>query len=326
MEKNGIRKKHSKVFRVLVMFPLFIIILMLIVYFSKKMYWNSVKDSVRQHFDLKLSIMNDYREEEHIIPAYTSSLSAYVPESYQQSEEFIALQAYLYAYDIMYDIPSHYRSEYEYESMWNCMREVPYNYDGYYAEEILRFRQEIYDDYSMLLAGIAQAGTCLHEGCENTAEVMAVDNGEICIFHYCYSHRCRNEGCDKDKVTTIYCREHAPWGSFCYEFGCDELVDPDVRGTRYCKRHRCSEAGCKEGKLSYSKYCCEHYRKYQNSQSSSSYRRSSSGSSGKKKSDVYDVYSFDDPDDFADEWAEEFGDGNFGDGWDDAWDYWHDNQ
>ena len=35
-------------------------------------------------------------------------------------------------------------------------------------------------------------------------------------------------------------------------------------------------------------------------------------------SDPYDVSEYDDPDDFAEEWAEEFGDGNY----DDAYDYW----
>ena len=35
-------------------------------------------------------------------------------------------------------------------------------------------------------------------------------------------------------------------------------------------------------------------------------------------SDPYDVSDYDDPDDFAEEWAEEFGDGNY----DDAYDYW----
>lgn len=40
--------------------------------------------------------------------------------------------------------------------------------------------------------------------------------------------------------------------------------------------------------------------------------------------DPYDVYDFKDPDDFADEWAEEFGDGDFEEGYDDAFCYWED--
>lgn len=35
--------------------------------------------------------------------------------------------------------------------------------------------------------------------------------------------------------------------------------------------------------------------------------------------DPYDVYDYDDPDDFAEEWAEDFGDGDY-----DAYDYWED--
>lgn len=35
---------------------------------------------------------------------------------------------------------------------------------------------------------------------------------------------------------------------------------------------------------------------------------------------LYDVGAHDNPDDFADEWAEEFGDGNY----DDIYDYWED--
>lgn len=35
---------------------------------------------------------------------------------------------------------------------------------------------------------------------------------------------------------------------------------------------------------------------------------------------LYDVGAHDNPDDFADEWAEEFGDGNY----DDVYDYWED--
>lgn len=52
-----------------------------------------------------------------------------------------------------------------------------------------------------------------------------------------------------------------------------------------------------------------------------SYQGTYSGSST-EKSDVYDVQDFDDPDDFADEWAEEFGDGDYNEGYDDAYEYW----
>lgn len=47
--------------------------------------------------------------------------------------------------------------------------------------------------------------------------------------------------------------------------------------------------------------------------------------SAQRRYDPYDVYDFDDPDEFADEWAEEFGDGDEEEGWDDAWDYWQEH-
>lgn len=40
--------------------------------------------------------------------------------------------------------------------------------------------------------------------------------------------------------------------------------------------------------------------------------------------DPYDVDDYDDPDDFAEEWAEEFGDGDFEEGYEEAYDYWED--
>ena len=42
-------------------------------------------------------------------------------------------------------------------------------------------------------------------------------------------------------------------------------------------------------------------------------------------SNSYDVYNYDDPDDFADDWAEEFDGGNYDGGYDDAYDYWEEN-
>ncbi|MBQ4045278.1 MAG: hypothetical protein II627_02420 [Lachnospiraceae bacterium] len=49
---------------------------------------------------------------------------------------------------------------------------------------------------------------------------------------------------------------------------------------------------------------------------------SSHASSGKKIWDPYGVEDYDDPEDFADDWAEEFGEGNYEEGYDDAVDYW----
>ena len=79
-------------------------------------------------------------------------------------------------------------------------------------------------------------------------------------------------------------------------------------------------------------YCDEPGRNStSNSYSSKSQR---SYSSGKKStpsrsyntySNSYDVYNYDDPDDFADDWAEEFDGGNYDGGYDDAYDYWEEN-
>lgn len=38
-----------------------------------------------------------------------------------------------------------------------------------------------------------------------------------------------------------------------------------------------------------------------------------------------EVYNYDDPDDFADDWAEEFGGGNYDGGYNAAYDYWEEN-
>lgn len=59
--------------------------------------------------------------------------------------------------------------------------------------------------------------------------------------------------------------------------------------------------------------------------SSNSSSGKSSGSSSKKKYDPYGVYDYDDGDEFAAEWAEEFGDGDYEDGYDEAYDYWEYN-
>ena len=50
-----------------------------------------------------------------------------------------------------------------------------------------------------------------------------------------------------------------------------------------------------------------------------------SNSYSSRRNDSYDVYNYDDPDDFADDWAEEFDGGNYDGGYDDAYDYWEEN-
>ena len=105
----------------------------------------------------------------------------------------------------------------------------------------------------------------------------------------------------------------------------------------------CDELGCWNKKDWGTNYCMEHInsiyeeamkreRAYENSQrknsTSNSYSSKSqrSYSSGKKStpsrsyntySNSYDVYNYDDPDDFSGEWEDEFDDG-----YDEAYDYW----
>ncbi len=56
---------------------------------------------------------------------------------------------------------------------------------------------------------------------------------------------------------------------------------------------------------------------------SGSYRKSSGAGSNPE---MYGVEQYIDGDDFADEWAEEFGDGDEDEGYDDAYDYWMEHQ
>ena len=67
----------------------------------------------------------------------------------------------------------------------------------------------------------------------------------------------------------------------------------------------CLKSGCISSAVTGSGYCSKH-------------KTSGTYSSG-KKSDPYDVYDYDDADDFADEWEDEFED------WDDAWDYYEEH-
>ena len=99
---------------------------------------------------------------------------------------------------------------------------------------------------------------------------------------------------------------------------------------------KCSKSGCSNYKSS-GAYCYVHTPKSSSkstttksySGTSNSYSSNSntykSTSSGYKYSDPYDVKSYKSADDFADDWADEFDDGDWGDAWDDATEYWEDN-
>lgn len=120
----------------------------------------------------------------------------------------------------------------------------------------------------------------------------------------------------------------------CIVSGC---ILEHMRGSLYCRKHICLKSGCTEKAIFDTHYCKEHMSMSINSEPSMySYRsepksttnnRSSSPSSSYQPYiayDPYDVYDYADGDDFADEWAEEFGDGDYDEGYDEAYDYWED--
>lgn len=91
-----------------------------------------------------------------------------------------------------------------------------------------------------------------------------------------------------------------------YSFRVRDGKAVDVREVRYSSSGRSSSSG----------------------KSSSSGRSSSSGSYGNRYWDSYDVEDYDDPDDFADDWADDFADlvdGDYEDGYDEAYEYWEEN-
>lgn len=214
---------------------------------------------------------------------------------------------------------------------WNDhLKDIPEDYNGYYAEEIFAFRRSVKDLYDRIEAAEKTAPVCLIEGCSRKGEIEIDPDDNIITFEYCDRHKCITSGCGKPRQTENYCLKHSPSSTICAFDGCDNLVDKSVKNCRYCSRHKCKAEGCPEGifdALS-SRYCLSHYREYEKANSSTPSKTGSSGSSNNNdlRNDPFDVYDFDDPDDFADEWAEEFGDGDFEDGWDDAWDYWQENQ
>ena len=67
-------------------------------------------------------------------------------------------------------------------------------------------------------------------------------------------------------------------------------------------------------------------RSRETTQKYATYSSNRSTSSIRQRQDPYDVYDYDDPDDFAEEWAEEFGDGDYESGYEDAYDYWVDER
>ncbi len=219
------------------------------------------------------------------------------------------------------------------------------DYSGYYAAEILQFREKILERYEHLkeTPDYLHLKKCAVDSCTERQHIEVSMEDNISVSKYCWDHKCTEAGCPNERITEYYCAEHCPWDTKCIVMNCDNLTYSS--GMDFCCEHKCHSFGCSSG-IYYTKdniwnYCKNHYderkekervkqaeenkpnKKKSGSSNSNNYGFSYSGSG---ENDPYDVYDFDDPDDFADEWAEEFGDGDFEDGWDDAWDYWQENQ
>ena len=164
---------------------------------------------------------------------------------------------------------------------------------------------------------------CAHPGCKKKKYC-----GSYCATHdICtvksacktanYGGRkiCKNEHCGNTATYSDgYCGRHTSSKSTgssyssssssktCFKSGCSKSR---ATGSVYCYSHMCLKSGCISSAVTGSGYCSKH-------------KTSGTYSSG-KKSDPYDVYDYDDADDFADEWEDEFED------WDDAWDYYEEH-
>ena len=120
------------------------------------------------------------------------------------------------------------------------------------------------------------------------------------------SETCSVKGCYRSAVSGgSYCSRHT-----CSKSGCRNYA----AGNGYCLSHAKksnSSGGKKFGSSGSSRYSSSKSRSYRSSGSSRSYSRSYS-----KTSDPYDVYDYDDPEDFYFDWEDDFED------FEDAEDYW----
>lgn len=268
---------------------------------------------------------NDLTKAQNRIKAFDKFVSKWKSTN---GEEIDALEGYLNVY--LYEMPvlKEHMDVGDYKSLWEeHLKDIPEDYDGYYALKILLVRAKIKYVYDRIIKAENDAPLCAAEGCSEKGDVEADSEGHVYAHKYCWSHKCLKKGCGEPKKTEYYCVEHSP---HCRIEGCTNLVDEDVPGCHYCTAHKCAVADCPEmsADLDGTHYCLHHYREFEKRKNSGKSGSSSYGFSRKNDSrnDPFDVYDFDDPDDFADEWAEEFGEGDFEDGWDDAWDYWQDSR
>ena len=141
------------------------------------------------------------------------------------------------------------------------------------------------------------SGTCAVKGCYRSS----VYGGSYCSKHICSKYNCKNLAVDGG-----YCSEHqkksytgSTGSNFsssvkrCVVFGCNNVRSG---GSCYCSRHKCAKSGC-TNKADASGYCGRHYS---------------------ATKDPYDVYDYDDPEDFYFYWEDDFVD------YEDAEDYWED--
>ena len=129
---------------------------------------------------------------------------------------------------------------------------------------------------------------------------------------YCYTHTCRENGCNK-KAVNRYCSEHK-----CKQSGCDRrywYTSGKYKG--YCERCAVDNASPKAKQELYNankKYIPEKKTTKTNNKKSNSAKNTST--SKKKSSTMPDCDDYDSYEDFMDDW-----DGNMPDG-SDAEDYW----
>lgn len=177
--------------------------------------------------------------------------------------------------------------------------------DGGYCSS---HQKKTYGSSSSSSAGQSGSKTCVVSGCNKSATGGS---------SYCYTHKCKHSGCKSYGPDDGYCASHAKkssssgntssgkkYGSSgssssgsssstkqCIVTGCH---NSRMSGSSYCSKHKCGQSGC-NNKADGSGYCSRHHS---------------------KAGAPYDVYDFDDPEDFYWYWEDDF------DGFEDAEDYW----
>lgn len=179
-------------------------------------------------------------------------------------------------------------------SKYNCKN---FSADGTYCSD----HQKKEDGKNTSSSGKTDSKTCIISGCNKSA------NGGSA---YCYQHKCKHTGCKNYGIEDGYCASHAKkkdttdsgkgnlgrsssYSKQCIVSGCN---NSRAGGSSYCSKHKCGQSGCKN-KAGTSGYCDKHRQ---------------------MANDPYDVYEYDDPEDFYYDWMEDFWD------YEDAEDYWED--